>query len=728
WCSRHGLQFTGHLMGEDTLLAQTQCVGAAMPHYEYMHIPGIDHLGRGLGSPVLVKQAASVAAQFGRARVLSEMFGGSGWNVGFDDLRFIAEWQFVLGVNLVCQHLAALTLRGVRKRDFPPSLHYHQPWWPHYYLWNDYVASTLAVLTAGTPVVDVLVIHPISSAWAEYSPLDHGPVEALDAGLRRLVDFILGTHADFHFGDELILERQGRVARGCLEVGACRYRTVVVPDATNMRRSTLALLKRFRRSRGRIVFAGRVPDLVDGEPSGEVAALARGCTRASVAGVRGRAALRRALAPRLEVLSPTGKDAVSVLAQWREAGNEHVFFFLNTDERKAVRTRVRLPVAGTPIVLDPATGGSREVQVSPRGKTTIPYTFAPRESLLVVVSPSSSAVEPAQDLVRTPRRRIVLGGRWNVSHPDPNALVLDTAQWRTDEGTYSDPMNVLDIQQELMNRGSHEVIVLRFEFDCAIRDLQDRPCALVLEQPAACEMWYNGMRTPLADMGPYWDSALRRVDVSPYLQRGANVIELKRPWYVDPHRRALLVGRTNGWEAAVAAPDVELEAVYLVGDFGVTFPKGSRRAARGSRWMRGRPRLVDEPKRVTGADLVLAGYPFFAGRMTLERDVVLTKDPAPGAVLELPEFKAVTATVQVNGQEAGTVWKAPRTVPLEGLLVRGRNHIAVTLATSLRNLLGPHHHEDGELHWVTPQAFACRRGWHGRSPGHRCVAEGYNVV
>ena len=100
----------------------------------------------------------------------------------------------------------------------------------------------------------------------------------------------------------------------------------------------------------------------------------------------------------------------------------------------------------------------------------------------------------------------------------------------------------------------------------------------------------------------------------------------------------------------------------------------------------------------------------------------------PGAVLELPDFKAVTATVQVNGQEAGTVWKAPRTVPLEGLLVRGRNHIAVTLATSLRNLLGPHHHEDGELHWVTPQAFACRRGWLGRSPGHRCVAEGYNVV
>ena len=728
WCCRHGLQLTGHLMGEDTLLAQTQSVGAAMPHYEYMHIPGIDHLGRDLGSPVPAKQAASVAAQLGRPRVLTETFGGSGWNVSFDDLRFIAEWQFALGVNLVCQRLASLTLRGVRKRDYPPSLHYHQPWWPHYYLWNDYVASTLAVLTAGEPVVDVLVIHPISSAWAEYSPLDLGPVKQLDARLRALADFLLGAHADFHFGDELILERQARVARGCLEVGSCRYRTVVVPDATNLRRSTLALLKRFRQSRGRIVFAGRVPDLVDGEPSRDVMVLARRCKRADLASARGRAALRRAIAPRLEVLAAGGKDAAGVLAHWRTAGDDHAFFFLNTDANRSVRARLRLPVSGTPLVLDPASGDYRQAKAASRGRTTISHTFAPRESLLLVVRPPAKAGHVAAGEAGPPRRRLVLGGRWNVTRQDPNALVLDTAQWRTGEGAYSEPMNVLDIQQDLMNRGAQEVIILRFEFDCAIKDVRNRRFGIVLEQPEAYEMWYNGMRTPLTDTGPYWDSALRRVDVSPYVRRGTNVIELRRPWYVDPQRRALLTGRTGGWEAGIAAPDVEFEAVYLVGDFAVTFPKGSRRAARGSRWMRGLPRVVDEPKRITGADLVLAGYPFFAGRMTLERDVVLPKEPAPGAVLELPAFRAVTATVHVNGQEAGTAWKAPRTVPLEGLLVRGRNRLAITLTTSLRNLLGPHHHEEGELHWVGPPAFACRRGWLGRSPGHQCVAEDCNVV
>ena len=729
WCERHNLKLTGHVMGEDTLLGQIQFVGAAMPHYEYMHIPGIDHPSRRLGSPVLVKQAASVAAQLGRPRVLSEMFGGSGWNVSLDDLRFIAEWQIALGVNLICTHQASLSLRGARKRDFPPSLHYHQPWWSHYYLWNDYMASLLSVLTAGTPQVDVLVIHPISSAWADYCPLDHDWVDVMDERLRRLVDAVLGVHADFHFGDELVLEREGRVAKGHLAVGPCRYRTVVVPDATNLRMSTVALLGRFKRAGGRIFFAGRVPGLMDGEPSKKVADLAKGCKQGDVSTVRGRAALRRAVAPRLEVVTASGKDATGVLAQWRRVDDDHVFFFLNTDDRKTIKARLRLPVSGTPVVLDPATGEYWKKRGQTRGRRmTVAHTFGPRESLLLVVRSQKASAEVPPPPPAPPRGRHLLKGRWNVRCEDLNVLVLDTACWRTDEGEYSEPVNVLDIQQELLERGTQEVVVLRFEFECALSDLEGRRFGLVMEQPEACEMRYNGMRAPLSDAGPYWDNAFRRIDVTPYVRDGRNVIEVKRAWHVDESRRAVLLGRAAGWEARTAVPDVELEAMYFVGHFGVAFPNGSHRAERGSRWMRGAPRLVDEPKRVTGTDLIRAGYPFFAGRLTLEREVVLKKAPAAGAVLELPATSAVAASVLVNRQEAGTVWRFPATVPVDGLLVQGRNRLAITLTTSLRNLLGPHHHEDGELHWVSPRSFATSPAWSSRKNNHRRASQAYNVV
>jgi len=727
WCQRHNLVLTGHMMAEDTMLSQIQWVGAAMPHYEYMHVPGIDHLGRQLGSPVLVKQVTSVAAQFGRSRTISEMFGCAGWNVSFDDLRYLAEWQFALGLNMICQHLSSLTLRGVRKRDYPPSLHHHQPWWPHYYHWNDYMARLLSVLSEGAPVADVLIVHPMSSAWAEYSPLDHAPVEELDRRLRSLADLVLAAHADFHFGDELILERKGRAAGDELVVGDCRYRLVVVPDATNLRKSTVRLLSRFRELGGRIVFAGRVPELVDGEPSGDVAALARKCLRADVATPRGRSALRKALAPRLEVLDARGKDAATILAQWRKVHGDNVYFFLNTDERRAVKATIRLPEAGKLVFLDATTGDGREVEPKTSAKrATIAHVFGPRESLLAVQVKKTDEilVSPADP----PSRRMALDGRWNVKRLDPNVLVLDTAAWRTDEGTYSSPMNILDIQQELMQRGSQEVIFLRFEFNCGVADLKGRRLELVLEQPQACEMWYNGMRAPLADLGAYWDSAFRRVDIAPYVRQGTNVIELKRPWMIDERRRALLLGRASGWEARTAAPDVELEAVYVIGDFAVTFPRGSRKAARGSRWMLGRPRLVSESARLGAGDLVRAGYPFFVGRMGLEREVTIRGEPSSDAVLELPSFSAVTAAVEVNGEEAGVVWKAPRTVPVGGLLSRGRNRLSVTLATSLRNMLGPHHHPDGELFWVSPASFVCEKGPSGRLPGKRAVPSDYNVV
>jgi len=737
WCDRNGLALTGHMMGEDTLRSQVECIGAAMPHYEYMHIPGIDHLGRRLGSPVLVKQVASVAAQLDRPRVLSEMFGGSGWNVSFDDLRWIAEWQFVLGVNRVCQHLSSFTLRGCRKRDYPPSLHYHQPWWSRYYLWNDYAARLLSVLTEGTAVADVLVVHPISSAWAEYSPLDHAAVDKLDERLRSLAETILAVHADFHFGDELILERHGRASKGTLVVGARRYGVVVVPDASNLRKSTVRLLGRFKRSGGRIVFAGRVPDHVDGEPSDEVERLARRCTRVNLRSLKGRAALRRALAPKLEVLTPGGKDVGAVLAQWRRVGKDHVFFFLNTDPDRTVKTRLRLPVAGTPVRLDPNTGEVHEVRSRRRGRrTTVSWTFGPRASVLFLVRPAGAKVNVRAE-PPVPRRRKVLRGRWNLRRHDPNVLVLDTAQWRTDGGSYSDPMPIMDIQQELIRRNLEEAVVLRFEFNSRIPDATGRRFGLVLEQPEAWEMWYGGMRTPLSDNGPWWDSTLRRVDITPFVRGGVNLIDLRRPWSIKPTTRAALLNQSNGWETRTAYPEVELEAVYLVGDFGVAFPKGTERGPRGSRWMLGKPALVEEPDDTTGSRLERDGYPFYAGRMTLEKEVLLRGNPSPHAVLELPPFAAVTATVEVNGQEAGVVWTAlpagpwgrSRTVPVGALLRPGRNRLAITLTTSLRNALGPNHHRDGELYLVSPSSFLGSTGPGGRAMGPPSTFRAdYNVM
>jgi len=99
WCSQHRIAYTGHYLCEDDLSSQIRCIGAAMPHYEYMHIPGVDHLGRNIDNPLTLKQVSSVAHQLGKKRVLSELYGCSGQNFSFAGRKWIGDWHIVLGVN-----------------------------------------------------------------------------------------------------------------------------------------------------------------------------------------------------------------------------------------------------------------------------------------------------------------------------------------------------------------------------------------------------------------------------------------------------------------------------------------------------------------------------------------------------------------------------------------------------------------------------------------------------
>ena len=74
-CAKLGLDMTGHYLAEQTLASRTSVAGATMRHYEHMQSPGIDILREQITEILTVKQCSSVARQFGRKRVLSELYG-----------------------------------------------------------------------------------------------------------------------------------------------------------------------------------------------------------------------------------------------------------------------------------------------------------------------------------------------------------------------------------------------------------------------------------------------------------------------------------------------------------------------------------------------------------------------------------------------------------------------------------------------------------------------------
>jgi hypothetical protein len=713
WCANNGLALTGHQLAEETLLSQIHHVGAAMPHYEHMQVPGIDHLCRMLGSPLLVKQVSSVAHQMGGRRVLSEMFGCSGWNVSFGELKWIAEWQYVLGVDLMCQHLELYSSKGCRKRDYPPSLYYQQPWWPHYKLFNDYFARLGAVLTAGQHRCDILVIHPMGSAWALHDPFDETPVRALDDEFLRLSSCLLGIHRDYDYGDETMIERHGRVEKDTFFVGTGRYKAVVVPPSVSLRPKVVDMLRKFARGGGKLLCISPLPRLENGVRSRRLPGLLeRKATVVDNDPGQIRRALLDMLAPDVVVLTQDGEDpfgrsehdAGSVYYQLREEGDRRIVFLANTDLHKGVDVVARVRGGGRVERWDCFGGEIFPMPSRDRdGYSQVQMRLAPGGSELLVLDSSKPAWREAPGgTVRT--RELPIEGPWKIQTSDPNALTLDYCRFRLYDGPWSEEAPVIWLYHRLREgRGGvgqglerwgykppaerkepekPQTLHLRFTF---LSELDGRPqpgMYLVVEEPQSWKVMVNGNEVKAQE--DWWcDISFKKIDITDNLVPGENTVEMSAP----------LTG------------DLEPESCYILGPFTVV--------RKGERWPEGPANfaLAEAVNEIEGNDLTASGFPFYRGNVVLRRSVSVEKTREEVCYLELGGVHAVLARAKINGEDAGWLCWAPWRVNIAEFLRDGENEIAIELFGSCRNLLGPHHHRGGELFGVAPESFVGGQKW-----------------
>ncbi|MCU0509609.1 MAG: glycoside hydrolase, partial [Anaerolineae bacterium] len=346
WCEARGLSFAGHFMGEDTLLWQIPWVGAVMPHLAHMSIPGIDKLGRSVndfdaGMVLTVKQLDSVACQTGKLRTLCENYGCSGQDFSHAGRKWIGDWAYVLGANLNNPHMALYSMAGERKRDCPPNLFFQQPWWPENRLVSDYFARLSYALSQGRRQVDILVIHPVASAWSLYRPRASSPVIQLDRALNELLLCLMQAQRDCHLADEMLMERgepcEGRVVRRAdgprLAVGEAMYRVVVVPPAVTLFANTVALLREFASAGGVVLAIEPLPGRVDGVPASET--LPAGTRIVSSAALP--AALDRVLPFDVRV-----EGRPTIWAHHRTCDNKEIYFLANTDGDHGYEATVQL--------------------------------------------------------------------------------------------------------------------------------------------------------------------------------------------------------------------------------------------------------------------------------------------------------------------------------------------------------------------------------------------------
>lgn len=704
WCRRNGSRLTGHMVLEEGYYSHILANGCCMPPYEYMDIPGMDHLGRSLASIQTEMQLSSVANQLGKKQILSETFALSGWNVSFEDLRRIYEHQMVHGINYLCQHLEGYSLRGIRKRDYPASLFKHQPWWRHYRTFNDMVSRIGMLIAEGRVEVPILVLHTVETGWTLMKDGVSLPANDCCDRMLETMESLEADQLQYHLGDGRLMERHARVENGRLILGTQSYSVVIVPPSDCFGRQTFALLRQFKAQGGTLIFTEKQPTMIDGEPSDKWLSLTAGCPvvyHKDVAAAVPETA--RALTVEYATADRLAEPVLTTLRRFDDEKMTMVYLVNPCDVRHALTVTV---AGGSMTRFDPLTGEEQPADWQAQdGKLTARLTLPENGSAVLFVYDDATHPAKAADIVpEDDTLREKCRGAWNITRKDPNALTLDYCDVAFDGQPAGKNVPISDVQEMACAFGRRVKTELTFRF--TVRQKAFTDCRLVLETPEIFTVTVNGQPVPNVPEGHYFDRSFRTLPIFPYVRQGENEIRLvcdfEQSAAVYENLKKSLEFES---EKNKLSYDMELEAVYLIGDFGVysdvPFIPCERRGLR----LDGGFALDAATDTVLPGALAPQGYPFFAGTMTFTKTVTLTAEEAASAQFALDRLCSNVTEVTVNGQPAGKLLWHPYRLNVAPLCHAGENEIGVTVTGNLRNLLGPFHLKEGESYGVGPSSF-----------------------
>ena len=646
WCDAHGYKLTGHLVLEEDLMSQTVSNGACMPHYEYFHVPGMDWLGRPVTECLTPMQLSSASAQLGKKQILSETYAAAGHNVSHDELKRIFEWQMVHGVNLMCTHLEGYSLRGIRKRDYPPAMYYQQPWWSDMKVFFDSMSRVGMLIAEGSVNVDTLLIHPQTTAWTIYNGYEFS---ADSSRLIReynnsfLVDMraIEDKHVEYHLGDETLMRRHGKVEGDELVIGNMRYKTVVLPTRfKKLLPNTERLIEEFRANGGRVITVGEVVPNTITEPS------------------------------RLSFTS-------------RSFDGFDMYYFVNTDNAE-----ISASIAKGDKLMVIETG-----ELVPFCGT---HTFAPYESIVVI----DTHADRCTDALAPTSKPLSLMGDWQVDSFTHNSLTLDVCDYYFDGELVEKDGYVLNILPRIneLERAVNLTQCYRF----TINDIPGE-IYLATETPDIFKISVNGTEIDKKDCGYFRDSAFRKLNIAPYAKEGVNEIVFNSTIVQTP---ACYEHISKSWTFEsmknCLSYDMEIEPIYIVGSFGLAFDGEPIDLGDGSYRVEKQPVISASPKQVDVAALDFGGFAEFAGEITVSKELVLDSTDYH-VYLKGRGMNAVR--LRVNGRDVATKLYAPYRVELGDYLVKGKNKLELTVVNNLRNMMGPHHLASEEKRWACPGSF-----------------------
>jgi hypothetical protein len=379
WCNDHDLLLTGHLAGDDAIASHLTNGADFFRAMECVDWPGIDVIQHQIHPDTdnqnpndFPKYASSAAHVTSRNRTLSESFAVYGWDLSFDEMRWITNFQYVRGVNAISPMAFYSDVRGARKIGTMSDQFGANPLFSSYGSYAEYVSRLSTVMTLGDPVVEVALYYPMRSLWFQTDT-------RIDTSLQHAGRGLLERQIDYDYVGDDALAGAELADDGALCVGHGKYRAILIPTISTVPIETMRMIRDFAAKGGILVLLGEKPHLTcrAGDTQELMDILVEIESHAIVvtnAGDQDVAFGTLAGTVRLGVANP------DIRVCRRSADGVEVFLLTNESTVEAHALRVKLPVDGTPYIYDPerdsvvpadVTGGTVRVSLEPSSARVI---------------------------------------------------------------------------------------------------------------------------------------------------------------------------------------------------------------------------------------------------------------------------------------------------------------------------------------------------------------------
>jgi hypothetical protein len=695
YCEENNLAWTGHYWEHGWPRPTDGSDESAF--YIYHQQPGVDMLGNtytpgGLGGQFgntrAIRELHSAANQGGHNRTLSETYGGAGWEINFANFKRLVDWEVVLGVNFVNQHLSYFTIKGVRKFDYPPSFSYHEPWWENYKPMGDYIGRISMAMSSGEQINQTVVLQPNTTAWSYFSrKVKNATIDSIQDNFKRFVYQLERAHYEYDLGSELVLRTIGSVKNGKLVIGERAYRLVVIPSTMeNLDQETYKLLKDYLLQGGRILSFTKTIPRIDGAESilnrELMTAFSKQWTFAEApTDDKARTALLDPDFDITESLPRTGE----LYHQRRIFKDGELLFFVNTDTAQIVSATIT-GNGKSLIKMDPASGKSTLMPVkSENGQITFDMELSPIGSALYFLTNTNTAAISASEITSAASSNSDTENETPVNEASEttvipeadNVLVLDYLDLKGKKLDLKNTYFMKAMRQlfdssgfKMGNPWQHKIqykqdymaldtfktgsgFEATYHFNVAttadLKSLSDLD--VVIERPEIWDLYLNGDKLTKTDK--WWiDREFFRFPVGTHLKAGVNSITLK---------------------AAKMSVHAEIMPVFVVGKFKLNPLKQGFEITNGSLSSAGSWKSL--------------GFPFYSQKAMYSRKFKSLQS-GKSYLVQLNQWNGTMAIVYLNGEQVGQIISPPYELELPMTIKPGENTISVEVIGSLKNTFG----------------------------------------